>query len=191
MPFDVPVDEGTLCGSCLDTPPPFAAARAAILYNDGSRDLAITFKHADRTYMAPTLAAWMHRAGHTFWPEADYLIPVPLHRWRLFRRRYNQAALLAQEIGQLAKKPVLVDALRRIRATPTQGHLPRKERSANVKNAFAIHPRLAERASGRNIVLIDDVFTTGATIKECCQTLLKAGAAKVFVLTLARVRGFD
>ena len=191
MPFDVPVADGTICGSCLETSPPFAQARAAILYNEHSRHLAITFKHADRTYMAPTLAGWLHRAGHEFWADADFIVPVPLHHWRLLKRRYNQAGLLAQQLGKLTDIPVLVDGLLRTRQTPTQGHLRRKERQENVKGAFTVKPSHLTRVKGKNIVLIDDVLTTGATLHECAKTLMKTGASKVNVLTLARVRGFD
>jgi predicted amidophosphoribosyltransferase len=127
-PFEVPIDDGALCGGCIAEPPEFSMARAPMLYNDASRRIVLTFKHADRTHPAPALAAWMQRAGAEFWNETDYITPVPLHRWRPFWRRYNQAALLAQQLGRLAHKPVLIDLLERHRATPIQGHLSRKER---------------------------------------------------------------
>ncbi|MFA4995401.1 MAG: ComF family protein [Bdellovibrionales bacterium] len=187
-PIDIPVAEGTLCGACLTEAPHFTSARAAMLYNDDSRKLVLGFKHGDRTYAAKALAVWMHRAGGEFLETADALVPVPLHRWRLFHRRYNQSAMLAQQIGILARKPVLHDALRRIRATPVQGHLKRKERQENVKGAFAVSARNKNSVEGKTLVLIDDVLTTGATVNECSRVLLKAGAKQVHVLTLSRVK---
>jgi ComF family protein len=189
-PFDFPVSEGTLCGACLTEAPHFKAARAAMLYDDNSRKLVLGFKHGDRTHAAKALAAWMHRAGGEFLEAADALVPVPLHRWRLFHRRYNQSALLAQKIGVLAGKPVLPDVLLRIRATPVQGHLKRKERQENVKGAFAVDARQKSGVEGKTLVLIDDVMTTGATVNECSRVLLAAGAKQVNVLTLSRVKSF-
>jgi ComF family protein len=189
-PFDAPVGDGQICASCLTHPPVFAAARAAMLYNDASKRLILGFKHGDRTHLAETLAGWMQRAGHEFWDEAECLIPVPLHRWRLFRRRYNQAALLAQGLGATSGRPVWVDALVRTRPTPTQGHRNCKERQSNVKGAFALNPQFRERIKDKTVVLVDDVLTTGATLNECSQTLLNAGAKNVKVMTLARVQGF-
>jgi len=188
--FEIPVSEGTLCGACLNEAPHFESARAAMLYDDASRKLILGFKHNDRTYAAKALAVWMHRAGSEFLESIDALVPVPLHRWRLFHRRYNQSALLAQHIGEMAHKPVLPDALKRVRDTPPQGHLKRKERQENVKGAFAINSRHIDNVKDKTLVLIDDVMTTGATVNECSRVLLKAGAKQVYVLTLSRVKSF-
>jgi ComF family protein len=190
-PFDAPVGDGMLCAACLTDPPVFSGARAAMLYDEASKRLILGFKHGDRTHLARALAGWMHRAGREFWGKADCVIPVPLHRWRLFRRRYNQAALLAEGIGALANKPVLIDGLRRPKATPIQGRMNRKQRQANVKGAFALHPRRREEIRDKTIILIDDVLTTGATLNECSRVLLEGGAKSVSALTLARVRGYQ
>ncbi len=190
-PFDVPVGDGMLCGSCLNEPPHFKAARAAMLYDDASKRLVLSFKHSDRTHPAKGLAAWIGRAGAEFLAAADYIVPVPLHRWRLFKRRYNQAALLAQALGEIAEKPVLVDALQRLRPTPIQGHKGRKERQENVRGAFGFNPRYSNIIKGKTVILVDDVLTTGATVNECSRVLLKAGAETANILTLARVRGFS
>ena len=117
--------------------------------------------------------------------EADMMIPVPLHYRRLIARRYNQSAIIAQTLSKSCGVPVNVDALKRIRATATQGHLKAVERHKNVKAAFKVSPKADVK--DKTIILIDDVFTTGATVKECTKALLKSGAAKVHVLTLARV----
>ncbi|MGB9151528.1 MAG: ComF family protein [Alphaproteobacteria bacterium] len=187
-PFDIPAGAGMLCGSCLTVRPRYQSARAAMLYDDASRKLVLGFKYGDRTYAAQALAVWMHRAACDFIAQADALLPVPLHRTRLFRRRYNQSSLLAQQVAALAQKPFLPDALRRIRATPTQGQRKRKERQENVRGAFAVLPRYAPSIEGKTLVLVDDVLTTGATVEECTRVLLEAGAKQVHVLTLSRVK---
>lgn len=187
-PFEVPMGDDALCAGCIAEPPHFKAARAPMLYDDFSRRLVLSFKHADRIYPAPALAGWMHRAGAEFWKRADFIAPVPLHRWRLFKRRYNQAGLLAHELGCIAKKPVLIDVLNRKRATPIQGHLSRKQRQANVKGAFRLNTRYRQQIRDKTIILIDDVLTTGATVNECARVLLRAGAKEVNVLVLARVK---
>jgi len=183
-PFDFPVDEGTQCGACLDEPPLYTAARAALVYDEASKPLILRLKHADRLHPVPALAAWMARAGGAFWPEADVIVPVPLHRWRLLKRRYNQAALLAQGIGRQVDKRVDVDLLVRHRATETQGRRNRKERKANVAGAFAL--RSGAKVEGQTIVLIDDVLTSGATADACAKLLFAAGARAVYVVALAR-----
>lgn len=187
MPFDFPVDPGTVCAACALQEPVFQKARAAMIYDDASKKLVLGFKHGDRTHLAKAMAAWMHRAGGDVLDGADALAPVPLHKARLFERRYNQSALLAQQIGALTRLPVLYDTLRRVRATPVQGHLTREDRQKNVKGAFAVDTRQKARIENRVVVLIDDVMTTGATVEECARTLIDFGAKEIRVLTLARV----
>lgn len=189
VPFSFEVEEGdqTHCAPCLDYSPPFETARAALKYNDHSRDLILGFKHADQMHAVVSFIPWLKMAGTDMLKEADALVPVPLHRWRLLKRRYNQAAVIAQYLGKECGVPVLHQGLVRTRSTPTQGHLSHAERAKNVKRAFAVHPRYKSEIEGKTIILIDDVYTTGSTVKECAKTLLNAGAAKVHVLTLARV----
>lgn len=189
-PFESPVEDGALCGGCIAHPPHYGAARAAMLYDEASRNLVLRFKHGDRIHTVQALASWMHRAAAEFWSDADLIVPVPLHRWRLFKRRYNQAALLAQNLATIGSKRFAPDALSRHRATPSQGHLGRKQRQANVKGAFGLNPRWRERLQDKTIVLVDDVLTTGATVDECARLLLNSGARAVNVLVLARVKGF-
>jgi ComF family protein len=187
LPFETPVIEDVLCGACLKDPPVFARARAAFIYNAASRPLVLKLKHADRTDAAAHLARWLHRAGGELLARCDVIVPVPLHRWRFLMRTYNQAALLTNQLSKLAGKPACVDALARIKRTPTQGGLHRAERRRNVAKAFA-----AQRPAviaGKRVLLIDDVLTTGATADACARTLLEAGATDVDVLVLARVPG--
>lgn len=186
-PFEFATEGEALCGACLRESPPFSAARAALAYDDASRGMILKFKHGDQMHAALTFYPWMERAGRDLLVQAEMVTPVPLHRWRLLKRRYNQAAILAQGLAKRAGKPCVNDILLRHRATPSQGHLNFKERRRNVKRAFVLNPKRADAVKGKNILLIDDVYTTGATVGECVNALLKAGAAGVNVLTLARV----
>lgn len=186
-PFDLVVEEGTLCGHCLDHPPSFTMARSALIYDDASRGLILKLKHADQLHPVPALANWMVRAlEKETWEDADLIVPVPLHRWRLLKRRYNQAALLALAIGKQVHRPVDVDLLVRAKATESQGHKSAKQRRENVAKAFAL--RAKADVAGKKVILIDDVLTSGATVQACSDLLLQAGVASVFVVTLARTR---
>lgn len=187
FPFDFEVEEGSLCASCIDYPPKFETARAALKYDDISRDMVLGFKHGDKLHAAKAFVPWLKMAGADILADADMLIPVPLHHWRLVKRRYNQSAVIAHALSKETNIPVVVDGLQRTRATPPQGHLSSKERFKNVKHAFAVNEKHLEALRGKTVVLIDDVYTTGATVNECTKVLLKAGALRVHVLTLARV----
>lgn len=186
LPFPFDPGDGALCAGCLKRRHPFARARAALAYGEGSRSLILGFKHGDRTDAAATFGRWMARAGEDLLAEADLLAPVPLHWTRLFLRRYNQAALLALAVGRVAGKPVVPDLLVRRRRTRKLGKLGAAARRRTVASAFAVAPRHVTRLAGRRILLIDDVLTTGATVDGCATVLLAAGATAVDVLTLAR-----
>ncbi len=189
VPFDLPwhAAEGGLCQRCIDTPPPFERARAALLYDNASRRLILPFKHGDRIEFAAILARLMRRSGTGLLHHADVLVPVPLHRRRLFVRRYNQAALLAQALGSMTGLPVLVDALARVAATQNLDGKTAAERRDEVATAFAVRSRRISALAGRRVLLIDDVMTSGATAAACSESLLSAGAAAVDVLVAARV----
>lgn len=191
VPFDFLYEgsggEDQICESCTKNPPAFNKARSVMVYDDQSRGLFLGFKHGDQTHMTPAFIPWLERAGKDMLEKADFLIPVPLHRWRLLKRRYNQAAIIAQYLSKETSVPVLIEGLVRLRATASQGHLNINERAKNVRQAFAVPQKLSPQLKGKNIVLIDDVYTTGATVNECVKTLLDAEAAEVNVLTLARV----
>jgi ComF family protein len=174
-----------LCPTCRAEPPVFGRARAALRYDAQGRRLVLPFKHADRTELATVLAPQMARAGAELLREADVIVPVPLHRWRLFHRRYNQAALLAKALGRIAKRRCVVDALRRIRATASLGEKSASERAAEVAQAFDVRPSRRETIQQRKVLLIDDVMTSGAN--ACARALLAAGASSVDVLVAARV----
>lgn len=185
VPLETPVIEDVLCGACLSDRPAFDQARAVFLYTADSRHLILKLKHGDRTDAAVSLARWMQRAGVALIADCDVIVPVPLHRWRLLSRMYNQSALLANALGNECGKPVIPDAVTRVKATPVQGGLDRAARRKNVARAFAVkNPSVIQ---DRRVLLIDDVLTTGATTSACAATLLGAGAASVSVLVLARV----
>lgn len=185
--FPFAYDEGAdvLCGACLGHPPAFDQARAVVRFNTIARALVSGFKYRDRTHGAPAFAAWMARSGAALLAHADAVTPVPLHRRRLFSRRYNQSALLAREIAEASGLAFEPDLLVRTRNTESQINLTRLGRFKNVRGAFALRP--GADVTGRRFILIDDVMTTGATANACAKALKRADAAAVGVLTLARV----
>lgn len=187
VPFEIPADAGSVCGRCLAEPPAYSRARAAVAYDDASRPLILRFKHGDELHAAPLLVTWMTRAGAELLRDADVILPVPLHRWRLFARRYNQSAELARRLGERVGRPVLVDGLVRHRRTPSQGTLGRSARERNVRGAFVVRPSRADDLRGRRVVLVDDVLTSGATAAACARALKRGGVRAVDVLTVARV----
>lgn len=186
VPFELDLGPDTLCAECLVQQPGFAPLRAVLAYDDGSQPMILRFKFADATHCAPTFAGWMARAGAGLLDGADWLIPVPLHPWRLFSRRYNQAALLAAGLSRLSGVPSAPLALRRIKRTERQSRLSRSQRARNVAGAFAVAPGWADRLRGRKVVLIDDVFTTGATLNACAAALKKTGDIDISSVVLAR-----
>ena len=179
------------CLSCLRRPPQFCRARAALRYDDAAQPLILPFKHADRTEMAPVLAAMMARAGAALLAEADAILPVPLYRARLIARRYNQAALLAACLARHASRPWLPDTLMRHRSTTPLGKLSAAARRQEVSDAFEVRPSRRSAIQGKRLLLVDDVMTSGATASACAAAALEAGAAAVDVLVAARVPAPD
>ncbi|GBQ91872.1 competence protein F [Gluconacetobacter johannae DSM 13595] len=180
-----------ICAPCEEAPPPWRAGRAALVYDDWSRCLVLGLKYGDRTELAPILATHMGRIGQSLLARADIVVPVPLHRGRLFRRRYNQAALLAWALARQAGIAVGPDLLVRVRSTAPLARLGRAARRDVLRGAIAIRPRRRDAIANRHVVLVDDVMTTGATLGECTRVLLAAGAASVDVLVAARAPAPD
>jgi len=187
IPFPYEAGEEALSAQAIAVPPPYAQARAVARYNHMARTLVHNLKYKDRLECAPLMGEWMLRAGQGLVAVSDYIAPVPLYRARLWRRRCNQAALLAGRISDLSGVCLSEDMLRRTRSTRTQIGLSMAERHHNVAGAFAVNKKWRGGIAGKNVLLIDDVITTGATVEACTKALLKAGAAQVNVLAFARV----
>jgi len=186
LPFAFDVGPAALCGACARDQPAYDRVRAVMRYDEHSRGLVLGFKYTDRTEGAPAYGAWLARAGQELLAEAELIVPVPLHWRRLFSRRYNQSALLAQALSRQARVPVALDALRRDRHTVSQARLSAAARERNVAGAFAVPVAKEALVRGRRVLLVDDVLTTGSTVSACARTLRRAGAAAVDVLVLAR-----
>lgn len=181
-------DDATVhCDDCLTLARPWAQGRAALLYRDRGRDIPLALKHGDRTDLAGPAARWLLRATQPILRPGMILAPVPLHWLRLFRRRYNQSALLSAALARLAGLPHIPDLLIRSRRTPTQDGRDRDGRFRNVSGAIRAHPRHAARLKGAEVLLIDDVMTSGATLAAATEACLAAGATRVSVAVLARV----
>jgi ComF family protein len=178
-------DRHPACARCREPAPAFAGARAAAAYEGPARTVALRFKHGDATGLARPMAARMARLAPDWLGPDALLVPVPLHRLRLWRRGYNQAALLAQALARATGADARLDALARTRATSLSAGMGRAERAANVEGAIACpHPGAV---AGRRVVLIDDVIASGATIAACARALADAGAQQVRALAFARV----
>jgi ComF family protein len=187
LPFESDPGPDALSAEALADPPPFGRARAALAYGEVAGTLVSRFKYGDRVELARFCARLMAAAGQDFWADRPLLVPVPLHGSRLRFRRYNQSVLLARELAQLTGLPLDAGLVRRDRKTRQQVGLSGESRLRNVQGAFSLHPRALERLQGRPVVLIDDVYTTGATVKAVTRALKRGGVERVDVLTFARV----
>jgi ComF family protein len=176
-----------VCPVCRERAPVFRHGRAALRYDQQARRLILPLKHADRVELASVLAPMMVRAGAALLARADVLVPVPLHRRRLFQRKYNQAAVLAFAVGRLAGRPVLPDALIRTRRTAPLDEKSPEERMREVAGSLGARPSRVGQIAGKTVLLVDDVMTSGATANTCAAALLEAGAVAVDVLVAARV----
>ena len=187
VPLDYDIGPETECPACIARPSRWDRARAALVYDEASRRPVLDLKRSGRRDGLETMAGWMLMAGRDLVSEADLIVPVPLHFTRLVLRGFNQSAWLAQAIGAASGRPVSVDALKRVRRTPSQAGLSMRGRRRNVSGAFAVRKSHLKRLEGRRILLVDDVLTTGATLGACCRALKRAGARQIDVLVLARV----
>ena len=181
LPHDAGAD--AQCGACLAEPPSFDRARAALAYGGPARQVVLAFKNGRRLHLARLMAKTMRRAAGPMLDDV-LVVPVPSHRWRLWRRGFNQAALLARQLARQGGHDLAIDALQRVKPTPSTRGLTRRQRQTNVAGAFRVVKPAA--IQGRNIVLVDDVMTTGATVSACASRLKRAGARHVAVLTFAR-----
>ena len=185
-PLGEGIAAGSVCAPCLANPPSHDGIAAATLYNEASRKLVLAFKHGRRIALADQLARLMlPRLGMV---EPDWLVvPVPLHRWRLWRRGFNQSALLGRKLAGAKGARLLVDGLVRRKATPMLGGLGRAARMRALGGAIGVNPRRAGAIKGARVLLVDDVLTSGATSEACVKALKRAGADKVVIACFARV----
>lgn len=185
LPFDLGAD--AVSPVAISDPPVFDRARSVARYDGLARELVHRLKYGDRTELARPMGRLMAEAGGELLETATLLVPVPLHRFRFWGRRFNQAALLAAEIGKSKKLPVGFESLKRVRATRPQVGLTRAERADNLARALTVPAQERLRVAGQRVVLIDDVMTTASTGNAASRALLKAGAASVDLLVFAVV----
>lgn len=185
-PLPGEAEPGLVCDACMSAPPPWSQGRAVLRYRDGARRLVLGLKHGDRTDLAAPMALWMARAVADLARPDMLVVPVPLHRSRLWRRRYNQSALLAAGVARALGCAHGPDALWRHRATASLGGQDAEARRATLDGAIRAHPRRGAGMRGRAVLIVDDVLTSGATLTACAQAARAAGAAQIYVAVLAR-----
>ena len=181
--------DGTVdhCDACIKMPRPWSKGRAALSYRDAGRRVVLGLKHGDRTDLVPIAGSWLARAGSDILTEDTLLVPVPLHWSRLLRRRYNQSAELAKVIASLYSLEVAPDVLVRTSRTKPQDGMGVDARFRNVENVISPATNRQSLLKGRNVCLVDDVMTSGATLSASAQACNAAGASQISVLVLARV----
>jgi ComF family protein len=187
IPFPYDPGPGVISMEAIADPPTYQRARAAVRFDEVSRALVHALKYGDRLDLAPMMGRWMANAGRALTASADALVPVPLHWRRLWARRFNQSALLAEVVSKASAIPVAHAALKRVKPTPQQVGLSQRERADNVQGAFRVGEDAEAVVGGRRLILVDDVLTSGATVDACAKALRRAGAASVDVLVFARV----
>ena len=186
LPFTFDRGDGLECGGCLADPPRYDRMRAAVAYGEVARRVVLKLKYGGKPGVAATLALFMQRHLPVL-GQNPILIPVPLHRWRIWRRGYNQSALIARALARASGYDLELDLLRRVKRTPLLRGLGRSERRRVLSGAFAVPDANRGRIRGRAILLVDDVCTSGATANACASVLKRAGAETVNLLCWARV----
>ena len=180
-------DETLLCDECLTHPRPWDRGRAALVYEGVGRRMVLGLKHGDRTDLVVPAGKWLAQAARPLLTPQTVIVPVPLHWSRMLKRRFNQAALLSAELARLTRMPHVPDALRRTQSTHALDGHSRAARFDTLNGVIASHPGRLRLIRGHDLLLVDDVMTTGATFAACTEALRAAGAEKVNVLALARV----
>lgn len=172
------------CGKCIANPPQFKVLRSVFAYDQNSKNMIVNFKFFDNLNYVKIFAKWMYQTHKDIFHDVEVIIPVPLHRLRLFKRKYNQAALLAKELGKLSNLFYMPFVIKRLSNTKPQSGLSLKQREKNLRKAFSVYNK--EVIKDKIVMLVDDVVTTGATVRSCAQAILDCGAREVRVLSLAR-----
>ena len=187
FPFELDEGSDAICAACASAPPVFSHVRSALVYSDTSSELVLRLKRQGHRNGLSLYARWMYAAGKEMFDTADVLIPIPLHYRRLVTRGFNQAGWLASAVSKVGRIPVRHDMVIRKKASPSQGRLSARQRKTNVSGAFQVSEKAKKYLPGKRVVIIDDVFTTGATVEACAKVLISAGVRNVDVVTLARV----
>ena len=180
-------ENSPVCAPCLSAPPPYDWMRAAFAYDDASRSLILALKYRDRLDVVPALSAWMAGVAMPKMDRDDIILPVPLHWRRYLARRFNQSAALAAALAGRVQATYAPDWVERTRNTPPMKAMTRKQRAENVRGAFEVNSARQSQLQGRNVVLVDDVYTSGATIEELSAELRACGVARIGVVVVARV----
>ena len=186
LPFEYESGLDAECGACLAEPPAFGRLRAAVAYGEIARKVVLKLKYSGRPGVADTLAHFMRR--HVSAADGDAILtPVPLHRWRIWKRGYNQSGLIVSALARRTGLRAELELVDRVKSTPPLKGKGRRERALAVRGAFRVPERAKGLVSGRAVLLVDDVYTTGATANACARILKRAGAAEVNILCWARV----
>lgn len=190
-PFKIKVGNEIICGKCSQNRPEYFKCLVVLQYNKASKILIKKFKYFDQTNLAKYFANLMFKQAQDILPDIDFIVPIPLHKFRIIKRKYNQSALLAKNIYRLWKnntseKNLMLDLVSRTKNNKPQASLNQKARQRNVTGIFEVKEKYLNKIKDKNILLIDDVITTGSTINSCCKALKKAGVKRIYVLTLAK-----
>jgi ComF family protein len=185
-PFEFEIKGKIICAACIKDPPRYFKSISVLKYDEFSKALITKFKYSDKTYIAKYFAGLMFNHVKEIIKDVDIIAPVPLHKFRLMRRKYNQAALIANHFAKLSGKKIINDLLIRSKNTKAQSGLNKKLRSKNIAGAFALNEKYLPEILGKNVLLIDDVITTGATIDACSKVLKKGKVERIYVVTLAK-----
>ncbi len=184
--FEFKIEDDFVCPKCIQDQPPYDIVRAVFIYNDISKKIILKLKNHDSTYLAKYMGRYMSSNFHELLEKADIIAPIPLHWRRLLKRKFNQSALMIQHLEGFREKKIY-DLMQRHKNTPIQGTLDEASRIKNVKSAFKLSPQY--NVKGKIVLLIDDVFTTGATVGACAKVLKRKGAKEVWCLSFARADG--
>jgi ComF family protein len=183
FPFAFEIENNALCGKCIKSPPRYNQARYLFKYDESSKKLIHALKYNDQTYLARIFAKLLFNSYKQDILKYDVIAPVPMHWLKRMFRMYNQAMLLAQEISSISGLPVINDNLQKVRWTKAQSSLDKNARLSNLQGSFKV--KNPDFFKGKKVILVDDVLTTGATVKECAKLLKKSGASQIMVLTIA------
>jgi ComF family protein len=185
-PFEISTEPSQICGPCMQTPPSFQQAKSVLFYDDNSSPLIKKFKYYDKPELASYFAKIMYNYDQNFFNDIDIITSIPLYWTRQLKRLYNQSSLLGIHLAKLTNKNFIPSLVKRVKNTRPQFSLDLQQRKKNLKNAFQANLKYAPKVKNKNILLVDDVFTTGETINRTSKELKKLQVNNIKVLTLAR-----